>query len=252
VVATLGELYTFNSDGRPRTFFSLDSFAFDEPPVATIDPAGMSGCSARLRRGRSSPSWQGPRWRCFAGRYPGASLCSLRSLALMASRILGGAAYVSNVDSNLLSTTPNALLTAPCDSFGGIVAVLCSEGEVRLLSYLPIGAKSFAANPNGSVSVILDDGRGTSVLVNLNTPPNAACVLDGLDRSFLPIIRCRPDRTAARWRVWTGLTSHRDARSRSDFPGIAGRTVSPGQRNPGPDPLGHPRRGRLRDSVRNP
>jgi uncharacterized protein (TIGR03437 family) len=96
----------------------------------------------------------------------------------------GGIEYFLTGDRTLLPTTPNALLTTPCDTSAGIVAALGPQGEVRLLSYLRIGAKSFAANPDGSVSVILGDGRDTSVPVALNPPPTAACALDGLDRIF--------------------------------------------------------------------
>jgi hypothetical protein len=39
-VATSGGLYTFNRNGRLRTFASLDSFAFDRPSVASTDLAG--------------------------------------------------------------------------------------------------------------------------------------------------------------------------------------------------------------------
>jgi hypothetical protein len=51
----------------------------------------------------------------------------------------GGLEYFLTGYATLLPTTPNALLTAPCDTRAGVVAALSSQGEVRFLSYLPIG-----------------------------------------------------------------------------------------------------------------
>ena len=183
-VASSGGLYTFSRNGRLRTFASLDSFAFDDPPLASTDPAGDIWLLGTTKERPLIAKLAGGAVEVFRWTLPAHVFLLPLFFGPDGLTYIGGIEYFLNGDTTLLSTTPNALLTAPCDTRAGIVAALSSQGEVRHLSYLPIGPKSFVANPDGSVSVILEDGHGANVPVDLNTPPNAACALDGIDRLF--------------------------------------------------------------------
>jgi uncharacterized protein (TIGR03437 family) len=184
-VSTSGGLYTFGPGGRLRTFVSLDSFAFDNPPAASTDPAGDFWLLGTTKNRPIITKLAGGTVEVFRWTLPAADTFLLPPFfGSDGLTYFGGIQYFLTRDRTLLPITPNALLTAPCDTSAGIVAALGSQGEVRLLSYLRLGAKSFAANPDGSVSVILNDTPGTSILVDLNPPPTTACALDGLDRIF--------------------------------------------------------------------
>ena len=184
-VVTAGGLYTFGRGGRLRTFVSLDSFAFDNPPTASTDPAGDVWLLGTTKNKPIVTKLAGGTVEVFRWILPAVDIFLLPPFfGPDGLTYFGGIQYFLTGARTLLPTTPNALLTAPCDTSAGIVAALGSQGEVRLLSYLRIGAKSFAANPDSSVSVIVNDTPGTNTLVDLNAPPNAACALDGIDRLF--------------------------------------------------------------------
>jgi len=183
-VATSGGLYTFSRHGRLRTFVSLDSFAFDEPPGVSPDPAGDVWLLGTTKHKPIVTKLAGGTVEVFRWTLPTDVYLFPPFFGPDGLTYFAGIAYIYKGEP-LLSTSPNALLTAPCSTYiSSIVGVLSSQGEVRLLSYLPSGAKSFAANSDGSVSVILGDGSGTRVPVDLNPSPSAACVLDGLARPF--------------------------------------------------------------------
>ncbi len=88
-----------------------------------------------------------------------------------------------NDTGRLRSTTPNALLTAPCSWSAGIVAVLSPQGELKLLSYLANSPRSFTADGEGGVSAILNDVQKTRVAIDLSQRPKIGCLADPL-RSF--------------------------------------------------------------------
>ncbi len=183
-VVTSERLYTFSRAGRPRTSVSLESFAFDSPPVVSADPAGDLWLLGATNGAPLVTKLAGGTVEVFRWILPIHDAFLLPPFFVPDGlTYFGGVQYILFDDTNLL-TTPNALLTAPCSTSPGVVAALSPQGDVRLLSYLPVAAKSFALNPDGSVSVILNDGRGTAIPVDMNSPPSAACALDGLGRLF--------------------------------------------------------------------
>ena len=95
-----------------------------------------------------------------------------------------GLIYVAGFTAGqLLTTTPNALLEAPCSTYGGgLVVVFNAQGQVQMLSYLPgagDGVSSFYANADGSVSA--NAYFGVPILIDLSQRPKAGCVVDFID-----------------------------------------------------------------------
>jgi len=195
-VTTAGGLYVFGRDGQQRSFVSLQSFAFSEVPQVSTGPAGdlwLVGPNssrqvvvAKLTAGTVEVF----RWMLPVADDGHSYFDTFLQGAFFGPdglTYLGGDTSMAPGTSNgqLLSTTPNALLEAPCSNLGiGIVAVLSAQGDVKLLSYLPGLFSSFSANPDGSVSVVLTTGK--SVPLDLGQRPKTACVADALDRPSGP------------------------------------------------------------------
>jgi hypothetical protein len=201
-VSTLGGLYRFGRDGQQRMFASLESFEFSSAPGASTDPAGDVWLVGSNKNGQllvaklTAGTVEAFRWTLPVANDRPSSPAYLLPPFFGPDGLtyLGGATLIPNATGNgkLLSTTPNAMLEAPCfPTFSGIMAVLSAQGEVKMLTYLASDATSFAANPDGSVSVTLSDAskspvHGTRIPVDLSQDPKAACVMDSLDRSSSP------------------------------------------------------------------
>jgi uncharacterized protein (TIGR03437 family) len=200
-VSTLGGLYTFGRDGQQRTFASLESFEFSSAPGASTDPAGDVWLVGSNKNGQllvaklTAGTVEAFRWTLPVAND------SLSFPYLLPPffgpdglTYLGGGASIRNATGNgkLLSTTPNAMLEAPCSPyFIGIMAVLSAQGEVKMLTYLASDPTSFATNPDGSVLVTVSDAskspvHGTRIPVDLTQDPQASCVMDSLDRLSSP------------------------------------------------------------------
>ncbi len=182
-VTTPSALYTFGRDGQPRSQVSLASFAFVNVPQTTSDPSGdlwlvgQNTANQYLVAKLTAGIVEAFRWTLPAA---GSSLPYLLApfFGPDGSAYLGGSA-------TLLSTTPNALLTAPCSQYSfGIVAVLSLQGDVKLLTYTPGVVSSFSANPDGTVSALLSSTQ--AIVLDLSLRPKAACVVDALDRLSSP------------------------------------------------------------------
>jgi uncharacterized protein (TIGR03437 family) len=196
-VTTSGELYTFGRDGQQRTFAFLESFQFSSAPGSSTDPAGDVWLVGSNKNGQLLVAkLTGGTVEAFRWTLPVANDGPFSPAYLLTPffgpdglTYLGGGTSIRNATGNgkLLSTTPNAMLEAPCSPFfAGIMAVLSAQGEVKMLTYLANSATSLATNPDGSVAVTLSDGHDTRIPVDLSQDPQAACVMDSLDRLSSP------------------------------------------------------------------
>ena len=183
-VTTAAGLYTFGRDGQQRSLVSLASFAFAFVPQMVTDPSG----DLWLWGPNTSGQWLMTKLTAGtveAFRWTLPTSNSTVSYLMTPFFAPDGSAYVLGAGT-LTSTTSNALLTAPCaQNSARILAVLGSQGDLKLLTYLPGPIGSFQVNADGSVSAVLFPTNQV-IAIDLSQTPKAGCVADVLDRSTIP------------------------------------------------------------------
>ncbi len=78
----------------------------------------------------------------------------------------------------VISTTPNAILEAPCTSSDSadMIAALSPQGDLRLLTYIDGYFTGFVGNADGGISGVLADG--SLYPIDLSQRPKIACTMD--------------------------------------------------------------------------
>ena len=182
-VTTAGGVYTFGADGALRMLLPLDSFAFREIPYLSFDGSGDLWLVGRNTSGVPVVAkFTGGTVEAFRWSPPVNTAEPYAGYAYLVSPFFGpdGLVYLRGTG-KLQSTTPNALLEAPCAAYDlGMVAVLSSQGEVKLVSYVAGNPQSFAVDEQGGVVLVETDG--TRVPMDLAQRPKAGCVRDVLER----------------------------------------------------------------------
>ncbi len=182
-VTTAGGVYTFGADGALRMLLPLDSFAFREIPYLSFDGSGDLWLVGRDTSGVPVVAkFTGGTVEAFRWSPPVNTAVPYAGYAYLVPPFFGpdGLVYLRGTG-KLESTTPNALLEAPCAAYDlGMVAVLSSQGEVKLVSYVAGNPQSFAVDEQGGVVLVETDG--TRVPMDLAQRPKAGCVRDVLER----------------------------------------------------------------------
>ncbi|MFN7922599.1 MAG: hypothetical protein U0Q16_21020 [Bryobacteraceae bacterium] len=170
VVAGGEALIGFNRWGARTWSTPIDGFGFTGAPAIALHPTGDIWLTGRTEDGAGAiAAFDTGGIERFRWRPPTVPIRATGEAAPFGLAFAGdGSAYVniSLSDRHLEFTTPNALLHSPCNGGSSALAVLGSEGELRILTYAPPGYHAVAGPSNAPREV------------DLTTRPKVGCIED--------------------------------------------------------------------------